>query len=90
MNVVLVGASITGNRGAESMLRAAVEGLREGLPEVDITLLSLYPEGDRAENDLPGLRIIPFSPAQASKDPMLAACPTINVETLGRTYCIVS
>lgn len=64
MKVVLVGASITGNRGAESMLRAAIEGIEEKIPDVAFTLLSLYPEEDRAENDHPRLRIVSFSPAE--------------------------
>ena len=61
-HVVLVGATITGNRGAESMLRAAVQRIPEFLPGARFTLLSLYPKDDAAENRDPSLRIVPFSP----------------------------
>jgi colanic acid/amylovoran biosynthesis protein len=63
-HVVLVGASITGNRGAESMLMAAVQHIGEQLPGVRFTLLSLYPTEDRKENELPGLQLVPFRPTQ--------------------------
>jgi colanic acid/amylovoran biosynthesis protein len=61
-HVVLMGATITGNRGAESMLRAAVQRIPEFQPATRFTLLSLYPKDDIAENRDPALEIIPFSP----------------------------
>lgn len=60
--VVLVGATITGNRGAESMLRAVVQRIPDYCPGARFTLLSLYPRDDAAENRDPSLRVVPFSP----------------------------
>jgi colanic acid/amylovoran biosynthesis protein len=60
----LLGATITGNRGAESMLRAAVQRIPEFEPRVRFTLLSLYPKDDVAENRDSTLRIVPFTPVQ--------------------------
>ncbi|MBU0617614.1 MAG: polysaccharide pyruvyl transferase family protein [Planctomycetes bacterium] len=60
--VVLLGATITGNRGAESMLRAAVQRIPEFEPGVRFTLLSLYPKDDIAENRDPAIRIVPLAP----------------------------
>ncbi len=60
--IVLVGATLTGNRGAEAMLRAALQRIPELVPHARFTLLSLYPRDDRAENHDPALRIVPFSP----------------------------
>ncbi|MEW6249749.1 MAG: hypothetical protein AB1716_03820 [Planctomycetota bacterium] len=60
--IVLVGATLTGNRGAESMLQAAVQRIPEFAPGARFTLLSLYPAADRAENRNPELRIVAFSP----------------------------
>lgn len=60
--VVLIGATITGNRGAESMLRAAVQRIPEFAPGARFTLLSLYPRDDDAENADPNLKIVPCPP----------------------------
>jgi len=60
--VVLLGATITGNRGAESMLRAAIQHIPEHAGPVRFTLLSLYPEDDRIENREPGLEIVSCTP----------------------------
>ncbi len=71
--VVLLGATLTGNRGAESMLRAAVQRIEQFAPGTHFTLLSLYPADDREEmarsRDLP-LTIAAFPPMQ-----MVAAFP---------------
>lgn len=62
VSIVFVGASITGNRGAQSMLRASLERLSERVAQADFSLLSLYPQADHAENRDPRLRIVPFRP----------------------------
>lgn len=61
--IVLIGATLTGNRGAEAMLQAAVQRIPELVADARFTLLSLYAADDRAENRDPKLRIVPFSPA---------------------------
>jgi len=60
--IALLGATLTGNRGAESMLRAAVQRIPEIVPGAEFTLLSLVPAEDTAENRDPQLRIAPFAP----------------------------
>jgi len=60
--IVLLGATITGNRGAESMLRAAVQRVRDAVPGVKFRLFSLYPCDDRKENTDRDLEIVDFSP----------------------------
>jgi len=81
--IVLVGATITGNRGAESMLRAALQRIPEFEPDARFTLLSLYPQDDMAENDDPDLRIVPFSPLHL----VLVAFPlAILAGTLARMH----
>jgi polysaccharide pyruvyl transferase WcaK-like protein len=63
VRIVLLGATITGNRGAESMLRAAVQRIPEFVPRVRFSLLSLYPRDDKAENRDHSLHVIACSPA---------------------------
>jgi polysaccharide pyruvyl transferase WcaK-like protein len=62
LSVSLIGATITGNRGAESMLRAALQRIPEYCRTVRFTLLSLYPGQDAAENLDPDLQIVPCKP----------------------------
>jgi colanic acid/amylovoran biosynthesis protein len=82
--VVLVGASITGNRGAESMLRAALAGIAELVDDAQFTLLSLFPEDDGRENDLTALSIVPFSPRSILTAALPAAAAYATARRLGR------
>lgn len=82
----MLGATITGNRGAESMLRAAVQRIPEFAPGARFTLLSLYPRDDLAENDDPTLRIVPFSPAQMVLLALPLALAAGGLRRLGLPY----
>jgi len=60
--VVLIGATLTGNRGAESMLQAAVQRISDFTPHVTFSLLSLYPIDDVEENQNDDLEIVACPP----------------------------
>jgi polysaccharide pyruvyl transferase WcaK-like protein len=62
------------------MLRAAIDRIRAEVQHVEFVLLSLYPDDDRAENDDPALRIVPFAPAQI----VLGALPLALAAAAGR------
>jgi colanic acid/amylovoran biosynthesis protein len=62
MFYTLFGATITGNRGAESMLRAAVQTISELDKHAGFCLLSLYPNEDMQENPFSNMRILPCKP----------------------------
>jgi polysaccharide pyruvyl transferase WcaK-like protein len=64
-HVVLIGAALSANKGAASMLRGAVALARERWPEASVTVLSTYAAADREAKDRPeGLRVVSLSPAQ--------------------------
>lgn len=70
--VVTLGAAFSANKGAASMLRAAIDLVYERWPTAEITVLTTYPDEDRASADLPsGVRIVSFSPAEL----MVVAAP---------------
>lgn len=45
--VSIIGASLTGNHGAEAMLSAVTVGLRERYPDIQVHVFSYYPSEDR-------------------------------------------
>ncbi len=60
--IAILGLTVSGNRGAESMLLAIMAGMREQLGPCKFDLLSVYPRQD-AEQQVPvGLRIVPAKP----------------------------
>lgn len=64
MNYVIVGPALSGNMGAASMVTATVKALRERDPDAAISLLSYYPDEDRALGILPELQILDARPAR--------------------------
>lgn len=58
MKYVLIGSHLDGNKGAASMLEAAVQTLRSADPTASFSLLSVYPEGDRALNEYESLDVL--------------------------------
>jgi len=58
----VIGATISGNKGAEAMLRAAVHHLSEMAPGSSFAVLSVYPDEDRALNRDPRVSIVPCKP----------------------------
>lgn len=62
--VTIIGSALSGNKGAAAMLESAMQTLEERLGDVDVTLLSMYPAEDAAQNTYPNLTIVPATPKQ--------------------------
>lgn len=60
--ITVIGSALSGNKGAAAMLESAVQTLGERLGEVEFTLLSMYPEEDRAQNPYPNLEVVAADP----------------------------
>ncbi|WP_307783955.1 MULTISPECIES: polysaccharide pyruvyl transferase family protein [unclassified Salinibacterium] len=63
-HVTIIGSALAGNKGASAMLESAIQTLEPRLPGVTFTLLSMYPEEDRAQNTYTNLEIVAAKPAQ--------------------------
>lgn len=63
-HVTIIGSALSGNKGAAAMLESAMQTLDERIGDVDVTLLSMYPEEDAAQNHYPNLEIVPATPKQ--------------------------
>ncbi|WP_430645991.1 polysaccharide pyruvyl transferase family protein [Agromyces sp. GXS1127] len=63
-SIAIIGSAISGNKGASAMLESAIETLDERLPDVQFTLLSMYPERDAALNTYPNLEIVAADPVR--------------------------
>ena len=64
MHITIIGAAFSANKGAASMLRAAIHGIRSDEPTARISVLTTYPEADRAVDDLPDVDIVSLTPMQ--------------------------
>jgi colanic acid/amylovoran biosynthesis protein len=60
--ITIIGSALSGNKGAAAMLESAVQTLTERLGDVDFTLLSMYPEEDRAQNPYSNLEVLAADP----------------------------
>lgn len=60
--ITIIGSALSGNKGAAAMLESAVQTLDTRLGDVDFTLLSMYPEEDRAQNHYPNLEVVRADP----------------------------
>ena len=63
-HVTIIGSALSGNKGAAAMLESAMQTLDEKVGDVDVTLLSMYPAEDAAQNHYPNLEIVPAAPRQ--------------------------
>ncbi len=61
-SVVVLGAALSANKGAASMLVALVDHIEEILPGGQVRSLSTYPERDREVNRSRRLEIISYTP----------------------------
>lgn len=61
-HIAIIGSALTGNKGAASMLEAAVDQLVDRFPDARFTLLSMYPKEDAAQNRYPSLQIVDARP----------------------------
>ena len=66
-SIAIMGGSIWGNRGAESMLVTTLAKLREKYPEADYKVFSIYPEKDRSLINDPKVTILSSRPASLLK-----------------------
>ncbi len=62
MKFTIIGSSLSGNKGAASMLESSIQTLGEKYPGVEFVLLSVYPEEDRRLNNYSNLTILSASP----------------------------
>lgn len=62
--ITIIGSALSGNKGAAAMLESAVQTLDARLGDVDFTLLSMYPDEDRAQNHYPNLSVVRADPAR--------------------------
>lgn len=58
----IISAGFSGNRGAEAMLRSAIENITQLLPDSRFHVLSVYPHEDVNENDYPNVEVIDCRP----------------------------
>ncbi|KPQ21804.1 MAG: hypothetical protein HLUCCX21_06690 [Porphyrobacter sp. HL-46] len=61
-HIVIIGSALSGNKGAASMLEAALAGLTQRMPDASFTLLSMYPEEDAALNTYSALEVVDARP----------------------------
>ncbi|GHD83340.1 polysaccharide pyruvyl transferase WcaK-like protein [Salinibacterium amurskyense] len=63
-HITIIGSALAGNKGASAMLESAIQTLSPRVPGVSFTLLSMYPEEDRAQNVYENLEIVAAQPRQ--------------------------
>ncbi len=62
--IAIIGGTISGNKGAQAMLRAAVHHLSRLAPGSSFSVLSIYPKEDRHLNTDPAVRVVSCKPLQ--------------------------
>lgn len=62
MNIVIIGSTISGNKGAAAMFESAVQTINEHFPNNRITLLSYYPKEDKLKNNHHNVSILSAKP----------------------------
>lgn len=62
MKYVLIGSALDGNKGAASMLEAAIQTISARDKKAEFTLLSMYPEADEKINAYDNLEILSAKP----------------------------
>ena len=60
--IVLIGSTLTGNKGASAMAESAIQNLSKKFDEVEFSLLSYYPNEDKLINPYNNLKILNASP----------------------------
>lgn len=61
-NVTIIGATLSGNKGAAAMLQSVLENLPPLVGEVRFSVLSVYPDKDERLNDDDRVEIVPAKP----------------------------
>ena len=75
MRILLCGAGLKGNLGAPAMYDSIIDELKKHIPNLEVTILSKYPNDDRIECDYRGYRMISY--------------PTIKQVTAGGIFFVV-
>ena len=77
-NVVIIGSALSGNKGAAAMLESSIHTLTKKNDQLKFTLLSMYPDEDRAQNTYKNLKILDARPLQLG----------VSINTLALLYRI--
>ena len=75
VRILLCGAGLKGNLGAPAMYDSVIDELKKHIPNLEVTILSKYPNDDRMECDYRGYRMIAY--------------PTVKQMTTGCTFFVV-
>jgi len=60
--IIVVGATLSGNKGAAAMLQSGLYNISQSVDNVKFSILSIYPEEDRVVNTDPNINIVPAKP----------------------------
>lgn len=63
-HITIIGSALSGNKGASAMLESSIQTLGARVPDVEFTLLSMYPREDRDQNSFDNLDIVAAAPRQ--------------------------
>ena len=66
VEISIIGATISGNKGAESMFLSGLQGITSHIPEAKINLFTYYPEIDNRLNNHPNVTICDGTPLALS------------------------
>lgn len=81
--VSIIGATLTGNRGAEAMLVTSIAKVRERFPGAKFFIHSYFPDEDRALTDDPAVEIVDASPVALVLQYFPASVAERAVRTVG-------
>jgi len=83
--IAVIGATLSGNKGAASMLQSVLDNLPPLLGDVRFHVLSVYPAADREINRDPRVEIVPARPAAlVLATPLAALWALLNRLGLGK------
>ena len=63
-HVSIIGAAFSANKGAASMLVAAIQEIRRNNPQASIAVLTTYPEADQVISEEYGVRVLSLKPLE--------------------------
>lgn len=80
MKFTIIGSSLSGNKGAASMLESTIQTLGDKYPGAEFVLLSVYPEEDRRLNIYNNLTILSSSPIKLGLEllPLALLCRLVH------------
>lgn len=62
LKISIIGSALSGNKGAAAMLESSIQNISRAEPNVEFSLLSLYPKRDKGLNTFKKLKIINSKP----------------------------